>query len=1366
MDTSALTVTGIIATVNNPKNIGTKACVLLDTGADINVMGFAFAKKRGWENLIMKYDKEEGPTIRLGGTTTVTKPIGYLNMNIILHSDKTEIDLADRSLVARLEILLTKREVILGVNALLRCVPRFMIGLMTSIAKQLEEGKELTAIDSYMDKIVQDNNPRNYDTYMNPVEGQLMYPWKQEVGLPIEEQLVTIEDIPGFLGIDDIADEYKTRLKIFKAAVPETLTDVIKNDHEEYEQWIHMIEQEFVKVFVYKTWTGIKIDPIEIETLMSMPAKHNIPSRHINREIREKVQAMIMLYLAMTFYFKESSPTVSGVVVVIKPDGSPRICCDFRWINEHLKGYNSFMPDVKDSLDEMEGCIYFCDLDWLKAYHQFPLGKATSRLLAMITPWGVMQPNFLPEGVAPASAIMQEHVQQIFQGCTHTLCIADNILVGAKTIPQLRKNVRAVLEIAQAYNIILSIKKCTFGAESIKFFGYKVSAGMYTIDNDKREAVANIQHPRSAKAMKSFIGLAGFFSPFIYNYADKAAWLHEGTKKAYDWKDNNLWSKMDKTVDEMKTAMYEATEIFYPNKNYQWILRCDASQLGVGGVLLQAVPRDVAAAKGIIPKPGHDYVYQPLWMGSEKLSIPAQNWAAIESETYAIVFCLKKLDKLLALRPFVLETDHANILYLEKSEVKKLVRWRLYIQEFAFILRHIPGVLNIVADYYSRHNMTDSTDEINEEGDGECIDVANLNIFYDTPIIEEKVKSFQNIMEVHDIHNDTDSAEEEEGLPAELEGQHNSDIDSDNAEEIQPHRNAIQQDNQEIEQLTQTQMFQRVHNARRRHKGAWRTYLDIKARYPEANFSAAQVQDLVEECHWCQKHRLAARGKLQAVRKHLHIGHMRSTIAMDTLTLVTDENGYKYLMVFINTATKRVHLHPSKDRDAPFVRDAILEFIRVNGLYDTFWSDPGSEFDNDLVKELISAIGMDMGFTLVNRPQANGVERTNGIILEFVRMLVQEEQLATKWSNPSVLTPLQLMLNENVNEETGYSPNELTFGLEKERYGALPKIPYQGNNKWVKQFSQDLERLRTKAAAVQNDKQLQRIGEYQDKGHRYQKDDFVFVRIDTPILANKFVARNSGPYRVVSHDNNSVELQHLVHHTIKIFHASKLFIFTGTEAEALELARGEAAEQQVDKILSHEGNVLVPSTTIYKVLWADQSTTMEGYADIKDTMALVEYGKTKAYLKILELGVSQYKQWQTAMNKIKVQDWDYTQYPYIPQEHQQVVILSMFYYCRTGKLQLQCISDFHDIDRAVQGIVVQRNPNSKSIDIHIPALDNTNGDRCIHQLSYSKAIQYLIQPGTRRSTDYEILQERDFKRTRWKDCGIWDLLYPNNNNEQ
>ena len=54
------------------------------------------------------------------------------------------------------------------------------------------------------------------------------------------------------------------------------------------------------------------------------------------------------------------------------------------------------------------------------------------------------------------------------------------------------------------------------------------------------------------------------------------------------------------------------------------------------------------------------------------------------------------------MKKFIVEIDHKNLLYTEPSEAYIVIRWRICLQTFSMLLRHIPGKTNVVADWGSR----------------------------------------------------------------------------------------------------------------------------------------------------------------------------------------------------------------------------------------------------------------------------------------------------------------------------------------------------------------------------------------------------------------------------------------------------------------------------------------------------------------------------------------------------------------------------------------------------------------------------------------------------------------------------------------
>ena len=87
--------------------------------------------------------------------------------------------------------------------------------------------------------------------------------------------------------------------------------------------------------------------------------------------------------------------------------------------------------------------------------------------------------------------------------------------------------------------------------------------------------------------MQRFLGMGGFFSPFLPHYATLTAPLHDMLKKTFNW-NKSTWAKdYAKYFEEFKEALKKATALFYPDYDLDWLLRAAASDLGVGIVLLQ-----------------------------------------------------------------------------------------------------------------------------------------------------------------------------------------------------------------------------------------------------------------------------------------------------------------------------------------------------------------------------------------------------------------------------------------------------------------------------------------------------------------------------------------------------------------------------------------------------------------------------------------------------------------------------------------------------------------------------------------------------------------------------------------------------------
>jgi hypothetical protein len=462
--------------------------------------------------------------------------------------------------------------------------------------------------------------------------------------------------------------------------------------------------EECIDVFVPTSWEGINgIEPIEFQWKENFPERLKPPTRPINPKLFQHAKKEFDRLMGY-FYVKSDSPVASPLVIAPKATAPYiRFCGDHVRVNQEIISGHFPIPIVKHELSKIINFKIYVDIDLTNSYHQFRLGPITSARLSVQTPWGQVQPKFMPEGVTPASGILQAAIQEIFKDFDEwTIRIFDNLLVLAHDFQDAFLKFRRVVERCRLRNVVLKFSKTWIGFTEVNFFGFVCKHKSYSLSQQRKDSIVAMPMPDSVKKMQRFLGCALFFSSFIPKYSDLTAPLNDMVRDSFDWNPKTWKCDYEKVFADFKEVLLKACALFYPDYNLDWVLRCDASDIAVAVVLLQ-----------IAINANGEKVDQPLGFASEKLSAHALKWQISEKELYSIVFGVKKFDYELRCKNFIIETDHRNLQWMERSVVPKVVRWRMFLSSFHFMIRHIPGKTNNVADWQSRmYHVKDKVSEI------------------------------------------------------------------------------------------------------------------------------------------------------------------------------------------------------------------------------------------------------------------------------------------------------------------------------------------------------------------------------------------------------------------------------------------------------------------------------------------------------------------------------------------------------------------------------------------------------------------------------------------------------------------------------
>jgi hypothetical protein len=100
------------------------------------------------------------------------------------------------------------------------------------------------------------------------------------------------------------------------------------------------------------------------------------PHRHPKR-FKDDIEKEIKELSAMGHIIPSSSPFTSSVVLVLKKDGTMRMCIDYQDLNKKtIKNWYP-IPRIDELMDELHGEVFFSKIDLRSGYHQINIRERT-----------------------------------------------------------------------------------------------------------------------------------------------------------------------------------------------------------------------------------------------------------------------------------------------------------------------------------------------------------------------------------------------------------------------------------------------------------------------------------------------------------------------------------------------------------------------------------------------------------------------------------------------------------------------------------------------------------------------------------------------------------------------------------------------------------------------------------------------------------------------------------------------------------------------------------------------------------------------------------------------------------------------------
>ena len=427
------------------------------------------------------------------------------------------------------------------------------------------------------------------------------------------------------------------------------------------------------------TW---KTDPIELELkdpdVKPYHAKpYPVPysqEKRLKDEIRRLCEYGVLRKI-------NNSEWACPMFTIAKPDGSLRSLADLREVNKVIKRKPYPLPKITDMLQKLEGFMYATSLDLNMGYYHMVLTPFSSRLCTIVLPWGKYEYCRLPMGLCISPDVFQEKMSELMAGLEFARAYLDDLLIistEAGFDKHLEKLEQVLTRLQQA-GLKINAVKSFFARTNLEYLGYNISREGLRPNQKKVEAILQLEAPKTRKQLRRFIGMVNYYRDMWPQRSHLLAPLSSLTSAKVKWK----WTtEHQESFDKMKALMAKETLVTFPDFSKEFEIHTDASKLQLGACISQ---------EG-----------KPVAFYSRKLQPAQTRYTTTERELLSIVETLKEFRNILLGQRIKVHTDHENLTY-KTFNSDRVMRWRLYIEEYSPDLQYIKGTHNIVADALSRH---------------------------------------------------------------------------------------------------------------------------------------------------------------------------------------------------------------------------------------------------------------------------------------------------------------------------------------------------------------------------------------------------------------------------------------------------------------------------------------------------------------------------------------------------------------------------------------------------------------------------------------------------------------------------------------
>ena len=424
---------------------------------------------------------------------------------------------------------------------------------------------------------------------------------------------------------------------------------------------------------------------MEIDTGDSLPvaqSPYTLPLKHYEW-VRQEIET-----LEKSGVIERSLSRWASPVIVVPKKSAPdkprkrRLCIDYRKVNalqpevkrtEKGTGCLSLypLPKINEMFSKLGGTTIFSTIDLRSGYYHIGLTRESRAKSAFVVPMGKWQFKHTLFGLSQAPAYFQSLIDKVLMGCSSfAMGYLDDIIIFSKTEEEHLQHLEEIFVRLCKFGLKMKREKCSFFKKHIQYLGHLLSEKGFELLPEKLESIRKMPAPRTAKEVKQFLGLIGYYRKFVPRFADISRPLTKLTchNITFEWTD-----QCAKAFNHLRELLMEYPILRYPNPTQGYILYTDASGIGWSGVLAQEHLDEKGKGKN-----------HPICYISGQFRGSQLNWAALTKEAYAIYMSVRRLSFYVTDAEVTIRSDHLLLKkFLNKQTMNlKVNNWAVELEQF------------------------------------------------------------------------------------------------------------------------------------------------------------------------------------------------------------------------------------------------------------------------------------------------------------------------------------------------------------------------------------------------------------------------------------------------------------------------------------------------------------------------------------------------------------------------------------------------------------------------------------------------------------------------------------------------------------